>query len=401
MNKRYRKLLGAVLAGALCLTAVPFSAQASSQADRINRELKQVRQKMQAAAKDQKQAEAQSKTIMNQKLNTVETLKSVMTQLNTVGMRMNDVQSQVDARTETLNRTAKELDEAEQRIKKQDERLQSRMRVTFMNGRVSYLDVLLNATSFSDFLGRLDSLHTIMNQDKKTLQNRKQEKKLVAEKKAQVEVQLAEVKALYAKVADYRATLASKEAQKTQLISTYNQKLDALGDISEEQEKLLIELATKESKLISQKNSLKKKSYSSYSGGLLAMPLKSSYRLSSNYGYRIHPITGNRKMHAGVDMAAPAGTNIYAAESGVVIVAQWWNGYGNTIVIDHGNGLWTLYPHILDGGILVEKGQTVKRGQHIGEVGSTGNSTGNHLHFEVRKNGEPVNPMTYLGKKSN
>ncbi|SDT00168.1 Peptidase family M23 [Paenibacillaceae bacterium GAS479] len=391
-----RRILSAVLAGVLCLTAMPLVAQASSQTDKINRELKQVRLKMQAAAKQSKQAQATSKTVLTQKFYTAETLKAVMTQIDTVGMRMNQVQTQVNETTEALNQTAKELDEAEQRIKKQDERLQSRMRVTYMNGRVSYLDVLLNATSFSDFLGRLDSLNTIMSQDKDTLKDRKQDKQLVERKKVQVEQQLAQVKTLYAKVADYQNLLADKETEKTQLISTYKEKLDVLSDISEEQEKLLLELAAKESALIKKKKVMK----SSYSGGKLGMPIQSSYRLSSNFGYRIHPITGKRKMHAGVDMAAPAGTNIYAVEDGVVIVAQWWNGYGNTVVLDHGNGLWTIYPHMLNGGILVEKGQSVKRGQHIGEVGSTGNSTGNHLHFEVRKNGEPVDPLAYLRGKS-
>lgn len=95
-------------------------------------------------------------------------------------------------------------------------------------------------------------------------------------------------------------------------------------------------------------------------------------------------------------MAAPQGTDIHAAEDGVVIVAEWWSGYGNTVVIDHGDGLWTLYGHIRNGGTVVHTGQTVKRGQKIAEVGSTGNSTGPHCHFEVRENNKPVNPMNYL-----
>ncbi|WP_228551718.1 murein hydrolase activator EnvC family protein [Paenibacillus sp. B01] len=397
MNRTIRKLAGSVLAGALILTAMPQAAGALSQSEKINRELKQVREQMQAAAQGRKQADAQSKTVLTQKFYTAESLKAVMTEIDIVGSRMSAVQSQVSSTTQALEQTARELDEAEQRIARQDERLQSRMRVTYMNGRVSYLDVLLNATSFSDFLGRLDSLHTIMVQDKETLLDRKQDKQLVVAKKAEVEQKLAEVKSLYAKVAEYQQVLASKEAQKTQLISSYNTKLDELGDISEEQEKLLLELAAKESALIKKKNSLK----TTYSGGQLGAPVKASYRLSSPFGYRIHPISGTRKLHAGVDMAAPAGTNIYAAEGGIVLVAQWWSGYGNCIVIDHGGGLWTIYGHIRDGGILVEKGQTVKRGEHIGEVGSTGNSTGNHLHFEVRKNGEPVNPLPYLKGKAN
>jgi murein DD-endopeptidase MepM/ murein hydrolase activator NlpD len=95
-------------------------------------------------------------------------------------------------------------------------------------------------------------------------------------------------------------------------------------------------------------------------------------------------------------MAAPRGTPIYAAESGVVIVNQWMGGYGNCIIIDHGGGLWTLYGHLLDGSSVVEKGETVKRGQKIASVGMTGTATGYHLHFEVRKNEKPVNPLPYI-----
>lgn len=119
-------------------------------------------------------------------------------------------------------------------------------------------------------------------------------------------------------------------------------------------------------------------------------------RLSSGYGMRIHPITGVKKNHTGVDLAAPQGTDIHAAQDGVVIVAEWWSGYGNTVIIDHGDNVWTLYGHIRSGGIKVEKGQQVKKGETIAEVGSTGNSTGPHLHFEVRINGNPVDPMPYL-----
>ncbi len=127
----------------------------------------------------------------------------------------------------------------------------------------------------------------------------------------------------------------------------------------------------------------------------MSLPV-SGARLSSGYGTRVHPITGKTKGHTGVDLAAPQGTDIHAAEGGVVIVAEWWSGYGNTVIIDHGDNVWTLYGHIRNDGIKVEKGEHVKKGQKIAEVGSTGNSTGPHLHFEVRINGSPVDPMPYL-----
>ncbi len=386
------KVILACLAAVLALTVFPAGGEAASQVDKINKQIKQVRDQMQAASHNRNQAEKDATTVQVQKVQTAESLKNVMAEIDTVGTRLSQVQSDVRDTTENLQQTARELDDAEKRIGKQDDRLQSRIRMTYMNGRVSYLEVLLNAASFSDFLSRLDSLHTMMSQDKVILQERRHDKELVEEKKKEVESQLAEVKELYAKIADYQQVLSDKESEKQQLIATYDDKLEELGEISEEQEQLLLDLAAEESALIKKKNALK----TYYTGGKLAVPLKASYRLSSPFGYRIHPITGKRKLHAGVDMAAPEGTSIYAAESGVVLVAQWWTGYGNCVVIDHGGGLWTIYGHIRNGGIKVEKGETVKRGQLIAEVGSTGNSTGNHLHFEVRKDGTPVNPLPYL-----
>ena len=111
---------------------------------------------------------------------------------------------------------------------------------------------------------------------------------------------------------------------------------------------------------------------------------------------RMDPIKHVMKLHKGIDIPAPLGTSIVAAETGTVLIASWVNGYGNTVVLDHGGGLWTWYGHIRNGGIKVKEGQVVKRGEKIAEVGSTGDSTGNHLHFEVRIKQEAVNPLPYL-----
>ncbi len=370
----------------------PTGGEAASQADKIEQELAKVRKEMSEATHNRNQADKDRQYVLQMKAQTAQSITEVLQQIDSVGSQLDSVQSQIDDTEAKLEQAGADLDAAQKRLADQDKLLQSRIRLMYSNGFVSYLDVLMSATSFSDFLGRLDSLQSILGQDRQILDDHKKEKALVAAKKQEIEQSLADVKAMYAKLDDYHDLLTDKEKQKEVMVLQYNQKAQELEEVSNEQEDTLIALAKKVADLEKQKNNIK----NYYSGGKLALPLHTKWRLSSPFGMRIHPITHVRKGHTGIDMAVPKGTPIYAAESGVVLVAQWWGGYGNCIIIDHGNGLWTLYGHILDGGIKVKKGETVKRGEQIAVVGMTGMATGYHLHFEVRKNEIPVNPLPYI-----
>lgn len=355
-----------------------------------------------------KNAEHEKGDIENKKKEAEASITNLMAEIDNVVINKTKMQAQSDAKEEELLQTGLELDQAEERVITRDELLQSRMRLMYTNGFVSYMDVLLSATSFTDFIDRFDALQSILSQDRDILAEQRKEKELVALKKIQVEKQFAEVKAIYKKLEQYEDHLVKKEQEKEVMVASYNSNikqldnklveidhtLEALEGISKEQEELLMALASKVAKLNAEKNKIS----NPYTGGKLGMPIRDNYRISSSFGTRTHPITGKKHTHTGLDFAAPQGTDIYAAEDGVVLVAQKWSTYGNTVMIDHGNGLWTLYAHIRngDGGTIVEKGEAVKKGQKIAEVGSTGNSTGPHLHFEVRKNEVPVNPSGYL-----
>lgn len=129
-------------------------------------------------------------------------------------------------------------------------------------------------------------------------------------------------------------------------------------------------------------------------GGRFAFPMASFKRLTSPFGYRVHPIRGGRRMHTGVDLAANTGTKIFAADSGTVIHSGWLGGYGYCVMIDHHNGYVTVYGHCSK--LLVDVGDNVRRGDYIAQVGSTGASTGPHLHFEIRRNGQPIDPAPFL-----
>jgi len=389
-----RKKLLPVLAifVAIMFLGQPYDSRAETEVQKIEKEIRKIQQQMNKAAQEKKQAEQNVRQLSAQKAATKEDIARLMNEIAKAGEELVATQAKIDAAEERLMRTTKELEAAEEQRESRDELLQKRIRMIYMNGAVSYLDVLLSSTSFDDFLTRFNAMKLIMQQDKSVLEQSKQYEAFVAEKKAQVEAELGEVRNLYAEMATRKANLELKERQKEVLIAQLNEKIEETEEISEEAEKALMEFGQKYSELLEKK----KKIRNYYTGGKLGLPLKREYRLSSPFGYRIHPVTGKRKLHTGIDMAVPEGTPVYAAESGVVIVAQTWSGYGNTIVINHGNGLWTLYGHLKPGGILVEKGQTVKRGEKIGLVGKTGTATGYHLHFEVRKNGNPVDPTPYL-----
>lgn len=382
----------------------------------IDKELKQLQEQARQAKKQQEQAEAQKQSAQHYVNKNKEYLNIVMQQITTVSNELAHISMDIENTEQQLRDTAVKLEETKARIAERSDLLDSRIRLMYTDGAVSYLDVLLSSTSFTDFLERADSLQAIANQDHTLLEEHKHDQELLVQQKAQLNNEYDKVKKLYADAESRRSTLEKKEEEKQQLIAKYYAEIEESDDISEEQEKLLVELATKRASLEKEKNKLKaaqiytykrKKSSSSSAssgsssggfqgnGGSMGLPVNGA-RLSSGYGSRIHPITGKRKTHTGVDLAAPQGTDIHAAEGGVVIVAEWWSGYGNTVIIDHGDNVWTLYGHIRNGGIKVEKGQQVKRGEKIAEVGSTGNSTGPHCHFEVRINGNPVDPMPYL-----
>ncbi|MFD1130571.1 murein hydrolase activator EnvC family protein [Paenibacillus provencensis] len=418
------------------ITATVFSpaySYAASSISDIDNELEKLEQQSNSAISEQEKAEKKKQEAVYYKQKQETYLKSIMKQIENVSNELAIVSYNIETTEGNLRRTKKELQAAEERIVAREDLLESRVRLMYTDGTVSYLDVLLSSTSLTDFLQRMDSLKMIVDQDQNLLVEHKKDKQLVVEKKQELDNQYAEHKQLYAEKKAHKAELASKEQEKQALIVGYEKEIETQSELSDKQDRMLVEIASKRSALVQEKNELKEEqaaraakakaaaeeaarkkaqqkvsisnsgsssssssSNSNGGSGVLGMPIQGA-TISSNFGPRVHPITGEvGKMHNGTDFAAPQGTSIYAAEDGVVIMAEWYGGYGNTVIVDHGDGLWTLYPHIRENGIQVKEGESVSRGQKIAEVGSTGNSTGPHLHFEVRVNGTPQNPLSYL-----
>lgn len=396
-------LLSFGIAGSL---TVPYEGYAASATEKIDQQLSQLKKKkadMQQKAND---AQNQITQVQNEKEQTTQDMKTIIAQVNEASKKLTELNNQIDDVSDQLQENAKQLDDAEARVVSRDQMLKSRVRLMYMNGFVSYMDVLMSATSFSDFLNRLEALKSIVNQDKEILEANKKDRDTVEQKKHETEQQLEQVKGLYAEADATRTALQVKEKEKEVKIASLTKQEKVLEDISEESEQQMIAMAKQEADLQAKKRAAaaaaaaasktKVASPFTYSGGKFGYPLETQGVLTSDFVNRINPVTGKSENHKGIDLAVPKGTEIRAAENGSVIYASWMSGYGNCVIIDHGNGVWTIYGHIMNDGIYVKKGDTVKRGQRIAGVGSTGQSTGNHLHFEVRINDKPVDPKPYL-----
>ena len=305
-------------------------------------------------------------------------------EITTVEAYIERLQGQIDIKTT-------ELAAAEQALEEKEEDFALTVRTTYEQGDNSYLQVLLNSTSFSDLLSRMEIITAIMNDNKRTVEEYTAAKEDIEQKREELQ-QTQDSQKEYQKNLSYKVDeLAASEAEQAALaesIQAYKAESEAEYDrISNEMQDVSNQIAALSAQAAANGSV-------PMGDGTLIWPTPSCTTNSSAYGWRIHPIYGTRKFHAGEDIPASYGAEILAAASGTVITAGWVSGYGNYTVIDHGGGMMTAYGH--QSTIAVSVGQTVTQGQVIGYVGSTGNSTGPHLHFEVYINGATVDPKSFF-----
>ncbi len=285
-----------------------------------------------------------------------------------------------------------EIERLEQQKKDELEAFDSMLRMSYMHGDDTYFDLVFGSEDIGDFLSRTDMLayhfqandnvltnlsSTIVDLEGAVSQYDKSIEQLGVFEEEQNEIKKSlEARSAYAE---------KRKAELKANIETNQSQLSA-------KDKEMSDIESRLKELYRQQQA--QGSVSKYTGGTFFTPTK-NYRISSEFANRISPITGKRENHNGIDFAAPGGTPIYAAEAGTVIDSRYSSSWGNVVQIDHGGGIVTLYAHC--SARLVSAGQTVKRGETIALVGTTGWSTGNHLHFTVYKNGIAVNPRQYLG----
>ncbi|MDI3480579.1 MAG: hypothetical protein PWQ97_234 [Tepidanaerobacteraceae bacterium] len=328
------------------------------------------------------------KNVNDKKQDVASELEEIEKELEKAQQELAATEAKLKDTQQKLVNTQQQLEVAQAQVEDQEKTLNIRMKAMYMTGPVDYIEVLMASTSFADFLTRLDMVKRVIDSDKNLLAEFKAKKELVEQKKAELEEQKRQIEEQKKNISRQRATIASRQADRERLYA----ELEAQEKEYERQEEELQKDAARLSKMIQE---LQAKSKRAYMGtGEFRWPVPSSTRVTSDYGWRIHPILKTKRFHDGIDIAAPTSSEVVAADDGVVIYTGWYGGYGNTVIIDHGGQISTQYSHLSK--ILVNNGDKVKKGDEIGQVGSTGLSTGPHLHFGVRKNGQTVNPWNWL-----
>lgn len=321
-------------------------------------------------------------------------VKELDGQLISVENKIRELKDLITEKEEEIEQTKKELEEAIRIEETQYEEMKIRIKFMYEKGNQFYLDMMLGASSFGDMLNKAEYVELISSYDRQKLEEFQLNRELIEICKQELEEEealLQEAKAAVEKEQENLEVLIdTKEKEITAYetdIATQEQAIKEYEEYIREQDETIaaLEKALKE---------MEGSSNLKYDGGMFKWPAPSYTRISSDYGWRIHPTLGVNKFHNGVDMAAPGGSPILAAYDGTVAAAGYSSTMGNYIYLNHGSGLVTIYMHA--SALYVSAGQEVSKGDKIAAVGTTGRSTGNHLHFGVRLNGEYVSPWNYL-----
>lgn len=328
-------------------------------------------------------------------------IESKVTELNQqlidISARITDLENQLTAKSEDIQETKDELAGAKEREAQQYADMKVRIQFMYENGQTSYLEALLSSRNISEFLNSADYIAQIQSYDRQKLTEYQDTVESIVNLEAQLEQEYTDLEALKSTVESNKATVAAMMRQKESELA------DISGDIEDVQsdaDYYAAEIQAQEELIAAIKRAEAEKAAAGveehpYTGGAFRWPCPSSTRVTSDYGTRVSPMSGASSNHKGIDIGASAGADIIAAADGTVTAASYSSAAGNYVMIDHGGGLYTVYMHASS--LLVSPGQTVSAGDVIAKVGSTGISTGSHLHFGVSLNGSYVSPWSYLG----
>lgn len=308
--------------------------------------------------------------------------------ISSAEQQLEEQESKITELKESISKIETELNTVTEKYEKQRKLFEQRLVATYEAGETQYLDILLKSKSLSDFLSSYYIITELAELDNDLISELEEKKNTIDLSKQKLENEKEELATIVENQTRLTRTLQNTKKMRESFIEKLSDeeknlqsKIDEINAQYEEVNKQILALAQQGID-------------SAYIGGELAWPVPGYTRITSKYAMRVHPITGQYKLHTGIDIGAPEGANFVAANDGIVTKAEYNTAYGNMVIIDHGGGISTLYAHGSE--ILVEVGQTVKRGEAVLKVGSTGYSTGPHAHFEVRINGVTTDPLPYI-----
>lgn len=380
--------------------ATSYSSLTSDSIKQKEEQIKQAEQQKKSLQNSLTDVKAIKKKLEQEKSNLKNYVQELDAQLAEVQDNITRLTAEIQQKEEEIRVTQEELAEAKQIEEDQYDAMVERIRFMYEQGESSYIDIIFSGESLSSIMNAVEYMEQISAYDRKQLDqfilNRQYielcEQQLEAEKEVLDETKVSveqEQKALEELIAAKEQTIREYEydiSNREQAIKEYE------ADIQEQNEivqALEAAIAEEKRKILEQNGTVLM-----YDGGQFKFPVATYTRLSDDYGWRMHPILGVQKFHNGIDLASPSGTAIYAAYDGKVVAASYSSSMGNYVMIDHGGSLYTIYMHASK--LYVSTGDVVVRGETIAAVGSTGRSTGPHLHFGVRLNGEYVSPWNYL-----
>ncbi|MGN0348969.1 MAG: murein hydrolase activator EnvC family protein [Roseburia sp.] len=360
--------------------------------------LKEAQNEKAALEKELKKVQGTIAELKDSKGDVEEKVRELNRQLISISARITELENALTAKSEDITRAKEELEAARQQVERQYEAMKVRIRFMYENGMTSYLDTLLSSKNMADFMNAAGNISEIQKYDREKLTEYQQTVEEISTMEAKLEQEYQELEELKQTVEENKQAVSSMMRQKeTELANISADILDAQNEADyyaaeiQAQEELIAAIKRAEAEKLSAgvvENP--------YSGGAFTWPVPSSTRITSDYGIRIAPTSGASSNHQGIDIGAAHGADIVAAAAGTVKVAAYSSAAGNYVMIDHGGGLYTVYMHASS--LNVSAGQAVSAGQVIAKIGSTGISTGNHLHFGVSLNGSYVSPWNYLSR---
>ena len=409
--KQVRSLVACLLAAVIVLSLMPIQAEAESSSE-IRQQINVMKGEKKELQEKINELRSQYKSNENEMVDMVAQKDLIDQEIALLHSQILNINDQIASFALLIADAQEELDEAQAKLTELNIKNKERVRAMEEEGELSYWEVMFKANSFSDLLDRLNMIQEIAASDKRRIQEMADAAEEVRNAQLELEAEKADMESTRTELDEAQSELEVKRAEADELLLQLIAKGEEFELLLEEsenaQEELMQEIAKKEKEYDKKKHEewlatyvppttrpsdITTPSVQAPSSGGWVSPV-ASYRLGSPFGMRKHPILGYNRMHNGVDMVCPSGTPIYAAKSGRVTVAGWGNQAGNYVSINHGDGFASIYMHMTH--FIVTAGTYVNAGQVIGYVGSTGLSTGPHLHFGISYNGTYVNPMAYI-----